>query len=287
MNFKIIAAAAALAVSGAAHATLDTMASGNSSVAFISTNLDSKDSVTVDLGVNLMDFVPASYYTIDSDTGGYAQGKLSKSNVTAVWNFATNTFTLNGVAQNIGSVNWSGYSSFLSALSANGQTTANWAVIAGDSTGSNLDGYQHFLTTGTPTDAQLTQESSSATAKLGQVDNLYTRTNDTTGMNSVDNGSYYTADSTDLGSVLRTDNFYKNWRNNLKFPSTTTGDTNGFWFLLGDGNEFQVEGTWTLNAATQTLTWQTPTVAVPEAETYAMALAGLLALGLVRRRIGK
>jgi len=286
MNFKIIAAAAALAVSGAAHAALDNMASGNSSVGFLSYNNTSKDAVFVDLGVNLSDFVVASYETLNGP-GTMAQGALSKNNVTAVWNFATNTYTLNGVVQNIGSVNWSAYSSFLSALSTNGQTSANWGVIAGDSTLSNDDGAQHFLTTGTPTDAQLNLETAGQSAKLAQVENLYTRDNQTTEMSSVDNGSYYTGDSTSVYSVLNTNNFYLNWRNNLKWASTTTGDTNSFWFVIGDGSEYQVEGTWTLNVATQTLTWQTPTVAVPEAETYAMALAGLLALGLVRRRIGK
>lgn len=286
MNFKIIAAAAALAVSGAAHATMDTMASGNSSVGFLSYNNTSKDSVFVDLGVNLSDFVVASYETLNGP-GTMTQGALSKNNVTAVWNFATNTYTLNGVVQNIGSVDWSGYSSFLSGLAANGQTSANWGVIAGDSTLSNDDGAQHFLTTGTPTAAQLNLETAGQSAKLASVETLYTRQNTTTEQSSVDNGSYYTGDSTAIASVLRTDNFYLNWRNNLKWPSTTVDSVNSFWFVIGDGSEYQIDGTWTLDVATQTLTWQTPTVAVPEAETYAMALAGLVALGLVRRRIAK
>lgn len=282
MNFKMIAAAAALVAAGTANASLQSMATGNGSVGFLAYNTTAKTSVFVDLGVNLLSFVPASYTTIEG-AGTFAPGALAADGVTAVWNFSTGVYTLNGVAQNIGSTNWSAYGSFLSTVS-----TQNWAVIGGDITGTdNTDGYQHFVTTGAPKASQLTQQGSSITANMGVVDGMYTRLNTLSGMNSADNGSHFAANSGDFGYLPNGSNFGTNWANNLKWASTTTASTNSFWFLIGEGSEAQIAGTWTLDAANQTLTWQTPAAAVPEASTYAMLLSGLATIGLLRRRKAK
>ncbi|HET8871803.1 MAG TPA: PEP-CTERM sorting domain-containing protein, partial [Aquabacterium sp.] len=216
---------------------------------------------------------------------------LSKENNKVVWNFNTSTITVNGVTKAANN-DFSAFSSFISGT----DDAPKWGVIAGDS----VSGFQRMLTTGTPTASQLTQQNSSATSGMVLANALW---NNSGVSGSVDNGSYYAAASTDNSYVAKTTNFGTNWLNKLKWQSLTTNSQNNFWMAVGDGSENQVgvtttpganttgllngAGTFTFDKAAGTLTWQTATVVtapVPEPESYALALVGLVAAGFVARR---
>ncbi|RZL11486.1 MAG: PEP-CTERM sorting domain-containing protein [Rubrivivax sp.] len=121
-------------------------------------------------------------------------------------------------------------------------------------------------------------------------------------LGSADNGSFFAGDASTPGFVADPGiAFGANWRTNLKWQATTTGDQTNFWVNIANGDEEAVgvsadpladlngllngKGTFTLDRVNQTLTWKTATVAVvPEASTYAMVLVGLATMGLVVRR---
>ncbi|MDE2076258.1 MAG: PEP-CTERM sorting domain-containing protein [Burkholderiales bacterium] len=286
MKLQHIAAAVALATAGVAHASLDDMYTGNSSLAFIAFDAvmpgnvnPGTGSVFVDLGLNLNDFV--------STADPMQVGGLGAEGNKVVWNFNANTITVNGVTQATTN-DFSAVAPFLAHI----DDPARWAVIAGDANSVP----QRILTTGTPTASALTQQVSSLTA--GSVRANATWTN--SGVSSaVDNGSYYAANSADPNFVAASTNFGTNWVSKLKWASTTTGAQNNFWMALGDGSEQQVgvthtagadttgllnnNGTFTWNQSAGTLTWATA-APVPEPESYALALVGLAAAGFVARR---
>lgn len=280
MKLQHIAAAVALATAGVAHASLDDMNTGNSSLAFIAIDNvgTTVGSVFVDLGLHLNDFDPL------------LGSNLSAQGNKVVWDFNSSTITVNGVTQS-GTNDFSAFASFVAGT----DDATKWGVIAGD----ELSGYQRMLTTGTPTATQLTQQNGSATAGMIGVNSQWVNSGVSA---SVDNGSYYAATSTDLNYVAKSTNFATNWQNKLKWQSLTTNTQNNFWMAVGDGSEQQVgmttsigadttgllnnNGTFTFDKAAGTLTWATAPVAapVPEPESYALALVGLAAAGFVARR---
>ncbi|HEX5357286.1 MAG TPA: PEP-CTERM sorting domain-containing protein [Aquabacterium sp.] len=293
MKLQTIVAALALAATGAANASLNGMDTGtSSSVAFIAQDTvgGTQGSVFVDLGFSFADFMPASQ-------GGPAN--LSAVNNTVVWNFANNTITRNGVAVNATN-DFSAVAPFFASAGAD----AKWGVIAGDTVG--VDFMTRYLTTGTPTPANLTNQGDSSALQL--VAPLW----DLTGAaitSSADNGSYYASSNTDpawTGSNATGIGTLGKWQNNITWNALTAGTQTNFVFANGDGTEefvgaapvgstttglLNARGTFTYSAAAQTLTWQTATVtvmpSVPEPSTYGLGLVALAIMGLTARRKAK
>ncbi|MGE5452816.1 MAG: PEP-CTERM sorting domain-containing protein [Acidobacteriota bacterium] len=294
MKLQHIAAAVALATAGVAHASLDDMTGGNSSVAFIAIDNvgTTVGSVFVDLGVNLTDFAPVQgEFSAPFDTNN-----LSRADKKVVWNFNNSTITVNGVTKAANN-DFSAFSSFVAGT----DDTTKWGVIAGDS----LSGFQRMLTTGTPSATALSQQNGSATSGMILVNSMWQNA----GVSALaDNSSYYANNAGDNSYVAKTSNFSTNWQNKLKWASLTTNAQNNFWMAVGEGSEYRVgditnpaynapsgydttgllngAGTFTFDKAAGTLTWSTATTipAVPEPESFALALVGLAAAGFVARR---
>lgn len=293
MKLQTIVAALALAATGAANASLNGMDTGTaSSVAFIAQDTvgGTQGSVFVDLGFSFADFMPASQ-------GGPAN--LSATNNTVVWNFANNTITRNGVLDTATN-DFSAVTPFFASAGAD----AKWGVIAGDTVG--VDFMTRYLTTGTPTPANLTNQGDSSNLQL--VAPLWDRTSAAI-TSSADNGSYYAATNTDTAWTGSNDGgigTLGKWMNNITWNALTAGTQTNFVFANGDGTEefvgaapvgstttglLNARGTFTYNNAAKTLTWQTATVAVmpsvPEPSTYGLGLVALAIMGLTARRKAK
>jgi len=286
MKLNMIVAAAALAIGGAAHATaIQDLNSGNSALTFLAVDNSivggaQTGSIVIDLGKSFSDFLAGTSLT-------------STAGTTVAWNFATNSLTINGVAQT-GTYNWGTALSFF-----NGATNAadvRYAVIGGDAL--NLGQY---LTTGAPTTAQLNQQTAALTANMATVQSLYNNNNAAVnsatnvstialagfGANATSataNANGYVAGNANFGPAL-------NWLTNLKWNGTVAENTaSNLYFLDSNQADGAAQTTQVAGGALQgqflfngtTLTWTT--APVPEPGGVALMLAGLGALGFVGRR---
>jgi len=217
-----------------------------------------------------------------------------------VWNFANNTITFNGVVKNVTN-DYSGVLSFLSQA----QTSEIKFTVTGESAftqdSNGLTATPNTsLVTGTPTATQRANQSAGDNSNLIGItgDQLY-NTYDALITGSEDNGSYFASNSGDAGYVAKASIFGTNYNGLLAWNGVTgltagVGKTNAY-ILDGEGFNWAVgnhpegananllnnKGTFTFDANAKTLTWATP---VPEAESYALALAGLGLLAAVARR---
>jgi len=310
LKFQALAAAAgATLLASTAHANFafaDTTSKGNSSAVFVAMDNAQNISVAVDLNAYMADFLP-SVTGINPNAGS-----LSAAGTTAVWNFASNTFTVNGAAV-AGNVNWS---SPVASFFSNAAVTGNgyqWGVVAGDSangpiSANNIVTGQNLLFTGASVDFNnqfqtggiSTGHISNATGNISQ----FVATNNNTGTNTatVHGASTATAGTPFLGTTLAANglgdfsggsfgdnNFlvdpgtvsYFTWANSTLPPTVLSlgADTTV-------GSLSSSAASWTWDGATQTLTYSVPSV--PEPGTYAMLLAGLASLGFMgRRRAGR
>ncbi|MDE2401313.1 MAG: PEP-CTERM sorting domain-containing protein [Burkholderiales bacterium] len=288
MKLQTIVAAVALIATGAANASLQDGRSGNGSLTFlafdnVSTGANpAVGSVFIDLGYEINAFDPL------------LGANLSTVNNKVVWNFNNNTITQNGAVVSANN----DFSAFASFVAANG-ADAKWVVAGTDS----LSIAQRVVTTGTPTASNLSQQVSSSTANsAGKFNFMY----DNSGVSgAVDNGSYFAPNAGDASYVAKTSNFSTNFQNSMRWATSTANTSNNLWMAIGDGSEVRVgdvtgivgadttgllngAGTFTLDKAAGTLTWQTAslavTPAVPEPQGYALALVGLAAIGFIARR---
>ncbi|MBK1678957.1 PEP-CTERM sorting domain-containing protein [Rhodocyclus tenuis] len=270
MNFKLkmIAAAAAMVVAGGANATMDNFMSGNSSLAFIA--LDSVGtpiSLMADLDFNVNSFNPTAGTTI-------------------VWNFNTNSLTVNGVASASTQTNWSGaYSSFASLAQS---ADTKWAVIAGDSLSSNVSGDQRYLTTAAPgtTLATLRGQTKINLQGWAAVDLLVNANN---ALQTDSNASTATSGQAYVGT--NTSNGQFKWNNKFVGNAFASEGATASFYQLDTNNGTATNRALvtpfagTFSYASGVLTYAV--AAVPEPETYAMLLAGLGMLGfMARRRLG-
>lgn len=276
--------AAGLVTTGAAHAAFDQFTSGNSSL-FVSL-VDSTNNISAlfDLGTNL-DSVLAN-----ANTAGF---NISK-------NISTGDYA-------------AAYKAFFTTATA---ATTKWNVFAGDSLGAfTIAQDQRYLSTSVSSDAVTRGTNNGNLGNFANANNLLTASVTRGNHGTVPDGAN-TATYADFTSTFGTDKFagtspfltlsglnaVQNTATNfLNGSSTATGTK--FWYLANTGgtstqkvvnkvfgtdlNSDGVIGTgeyglWNVNA-NGSVTFFNPT-AVPEADTWAMFAAGLIAVGAIARR---
>ena len=294
MKLQKIAAVVALLAAGAANAAVTKMdggsVAGDSSVFLVM--LDSTGSttrsLTIDLGFSYSQF--------------NATGALSGPDQLVTWNLANNTLVQNGQLVTGATNAWSEQADDFFANADAGEV--KWALVAGSRRGNTPVG---FLATGTPTNSQLTNQNAAATANFVQIDPLFTN-NATRGTHATADNGAFSAGATDVGYVgtdYAATTSINGWKNNLKWNGWTAlgGSTNvrqlnanGTERTVGDTATFAGGlglydttgllngiGTLSVSADGRTITWATAAL-VPEPQTYALTLVGLVTVGLVARR---
>jgi len=292
MKFKInlLVAAAAIVAAGAANASLkfgDATTNGNSSVAFVAMDDAASTSLTIDLGVQF--------------TSLLSGGALDAAGTTAVWNFAANTFTVNGVTQ-AGTYAYSvNDASFRTAIAGG---SYRWGVIAGDSVSAGTINQQNILFTSTALDFDNGSEGITNASVAGgatNVSNLFadsngkgTQTAGVFGANTATAGGAFLGTTMaasglgDFGQLFGTNSFLNATTDVAYLMKAQLNNSGVIISQLGTddnvGSALLTEkaATFTFDEATQTLTYINPPV--PEPSTSALLLAGLAAVGFVARR---
>jgi hypothetical protein len=286
MNFKTLAVAAALVAAGTANAAISSFSGGTSvgNGSLVLLMLDdtgaNTQSLTVDLGLSFSDFANTA--------------RFAKSGTSIIWNLANNTVMgstiTNGVTSAISFTGTNDWASQLAIFKANSEAAeTKFAVISGAQKNSTASA---FLSTA-PTDDESTSVPTAAVAKWTQVTSKLIGTLGTKGtITSADNGAY-AAPSTDISYVANTFDVSDGtgWLGNN--PSWMTyGDlgtslhfkqvnANGTATDVGQMNSLGYADIGTFTLQGDTLTY---TVGVPEPESYALAIVGLLGMAAVARR---
>ncbi|MBT9507744.1 PEP-CTERM sorting domain-containing protein [Rhodoferax sp.] len=280
MKLKLIALAALLATSASSFAAMDGATSGNGSllVNFISQGGTSATaggddmSAVFDLGVSMNDFLT------HKNEAGYTQTwNLTSANYGSAWNdllaFSTNDAAIEFNVIALDNVN----TRYL---------TTNDVATYTSLTNANLGGFQNmnsYVTANNLRGTHVTEANGASTALSTDVANSYFRA-----VNGATQGDTWLTKTSDTTKTLATaQNF---WSLSVGAGNGSAQAAKSAFGVDLDGNgsigtgEF---GEWSVNAAAGTITFAN-VAAVPEAETYAMLLAGLGLMGaIVRRRNGR
>jgi hypothetical protein len=266
MNFKVkalvLAAVAAMSVSGAASAAMTNTASGDSSLVLTLLDRTAGVSATFDLGPSLSTFVQSANSSWSLSAGDYS----------AAW------------------------TSFNTAVAGNYANTV-WAVAAGDSLGS-LVGDNTLFTTSNLTTFVATPGSNLVT-QLRNFD-VYLNANNAVGTQAtVANGASFVTSATGGAAYAGTSSAYGTTG---KLGNVGNVVTAAFGTDLNVWNVVRSSATNQLAAATNTklnvagfnpyfnltstgaVNYVAAVAAVPEADTWAMMIAGLGMMGFVARR---
>lgn len=293
MNFKFntLVAAVAVLAAGAAQAQLSSPGNGvtasnaaNGSLTFVFVdNIGSPISFEANLKYNLMDFLPSSAITKNN--------QLNPTG-TIVWDFKNDT--LNVAGSNVaGTYNWS---SVFNAIGNSAQAgDLQWGVYAADNNGNTTAGATNparrnlavTLAAGTDTTTVTTQKMGSAT---GIINTYTTILNAEVAPNTIGTGigaasassgnAYLLGGSSSPGTTLNGGVTF-----NYLFANNTSAN---FALLTSTATSTQAavntayDGVFNFDYAAGTLTYTV--AAVPEPSTYAMLLAGLVAVGFLARR---
>ncbi len=267
-NLKAVAAAlTALFASGAANAisgtTLQDFSTGDSSLLFFAVDKTSPGiaSVGIDLGYNLSSFLPVA---------GTAGTKI-------VWDFRTDTLSMNGAAADATGVNWASLDAFFATGVTSAQT--QWGVIGGDSkSNATSDTPIRYVSTSSAASPDALTVTQTNIVGMSAVNGLFGGLGaDADGVTtSTTNLAYVARNGSGLGGNL-------NWQNNGVVAAAAVGtDLNFFMFSLPEGvaTKEQFAGVWSFDGEKLSYT----VAAIPEPETYAMLLAGLGLIGFAARR---
>lgn len=271
LRIKLMAAAVAMAASAGASADMSTIASGNSSLAFIALDsVGSPISVMMDLRYTLDQFLPS----------------LATTNAGSIqWNFNTNSLLVNGVAQS-GNFSWSDN---LASFNANAQVgETKWAVIAGDSlsTASSTSPIR-YLSTSTAALSTVDNQTLANLANFTGQNLLYTA-NNLVQTDGVVDGSTATSGQAYVGQTFGTAGTWGNRTTGSWSAYANIGASQNFYSLFGTpavgaptlATVSQYAGTFSYDAGVLTYA----VAAVPEPESFAMLLAGLGMIGAIARR---
>lgn len=279
VKFKVLAAAALLAA-GAAQAITVLPATQNSELVFtaLDTGADTPTSLFIDLGILLNDSLPSN-------------AAFDMPVRETVYNFKTNTVTVNGQVQAL-TGSWSqAFNDFMSVASGD---RLQWAVFGADTTAG-----LRFVTTGNPADqAAIDGQTLAKSSVISGLNAWYTANNQLGNHASVTNGAS-TAVSGPAYNPNQVPTAAINWSpyfadgasaellyvnvaprpapNNSRAQVTTYGGNTDIFNAPASGPDI-TKVIFDSAAGTLTIT------AVPEAETYAMLAAGLGVLALVARR---
>ncbi len=274
MKLKSLVAAMAIVIGAPAFAAIAPGSTGNGELFLVVQDATNKVSFSYDLGVTMNDFQAVG------DTLGYKKS----------WNVASDA-------------NWTNFASVASSLS-----TATWAVLAFDSTGSNTAGNQRVLTTiraGQEAVAgNWVNNNFSLGIGLAQAGEFFDSVNSTgTHKPNADtsvNGSSVNFESEGNGQAYfgKVGSLTPTFNGTATFSSTNLiGASSSFAYITRSGtsgigkvlvNAFDnAYGVATMTFDGNALQFQAQAMPVPEASTYALMLAGLAAVGaMVRRRRG-
>lgn len=264
MKLKLLAAALALAAAGSANAAMDNSVSGNGSLFLGVIDLTGQVSAAFDLGISMDSFLPGST--------SYMSWDLSAANYGSAW------------------------TSFATAAGVN-LADAKYLIGAMDSFGSAA-GDDRYLSTSVANMALAgSQPSNSQLLQWAGVD-LFVNASNALGTHPTEANGANFATANDGNAYLSTANGFSNgkWKGSQS-PFVAWGDVNtalefySFATNSGSGlakttivsyNDFAQD--FYLNSATGTLTYGVLAAPVPEAETWAMLLAGLGMVGMIARR---
>jgi hypothetical protein len=293
MNFKLnaLVAAALLVAAGSANAAIDGAfsAKGELMINFISQGGPSASaggddiSAVFDLGVSMNDFLT------HKNQAGYTQTwSLTTANYGSAWNdllafsaddtkIEFNVIALDNTGQ---------------ADAGSRYLTTNDIATYSSLTNANLNGFENmdqYVTANNGRGTHATEVNGASTAVATDPSNTYFRL-----VNGAGQGDTWLTKTTDTTKTLATaQNFWFLTNNGLVANGQAAKSAFGFdldldGILEADNNGsaaggFSEFGEWSVNAAAGTVTFSNP-VAVPEASTYGMMLAGLGLVGFMARR---